>query len=112
MKNMILNVFLLIGTVMLASSCCNDDDYIQEGILRVSFSNLSSISNDAKVSVEIMDIANREHVIVEKITYGNCPIEITLNTGNYLVRIMSGSLIKLQGIQIRKDKVTELSLSQ
>ena len=97
---------LMMGVLFLVSSCVNDDDFLQEGMLRISF-NSTEVTN-AKTHVDVMDIADREHTIVQKESVGTRPIEIKLNTGNYLVRIMTDSKTSIQGIQIQKDKVSEI----
>lgn len=96
---------LMMGVLFLVSSCVNDD-FLQEGMLRISF-NSTEVTN-AKTHVDVMDIADCEHTIVQKENVGTRPIEIKLNTGNYLVRIMTDSKTSILGIQIQKDKVSEI----
>lgn len=110
MKRIILGLAFLLGTAFGVSSCINDDDLLQEGTLRITFNNSTNIISDTKISVEVMDIADREHVIVEKSSVGTRPVEITLNTCNYLVRVIAGVNIKLQGVQIQRNKTTEVSI--
>lgn len=90
-------------------SCVNDGDFIQEGILRVSFKNSTIVGSQTDVLIEIMDVANREYVILEESSIGSRPIEINLNTGNYLLRITYGNEVLLKGFQIRKGKATEIN---
>lgn len=110
MKKIIISSIFFIGMMLCASSCINEDDFIQEGILKITFSNTYSVSNNTKVSVEVMDIMDREHVIISKEFVGNRPVEFTLNTGNYLVRIMSDGHNTLRAFQIQKNKVCEISI--
>lgn len=110
MKKIILGLTILLGIAFGVSGCINDDDLLQEGTLRITFNNSANITSDTNISVEIMDIVDREHVIVEKSSNGTRPVEITLNTGNYLVRVIAGVNIKLQGVQIQKNKTTEVSI--
>ena len=98
---------LMMGVLFLVSSCVNDDDFLQEGMLRVSFKS-PEVKINTGTHVDVMDIADREHTIVQKESVGTRPIEIKLNTGNYLVRIMTDSKSAIQGVQIQKDKVSEI----
>jgi hypothetical protein len=110
MKKSIITSILLMGMLLFGSSCVNDDEFIQEGVLKITFSDTISIKNDTKVVVDVMDIADREHVIFTKESVGNRPVEITLNTGNYLVRVMTDNHTTLRAFQIQKDKVYEISI--
>lgn len=110
MKKLIINSILLMGMLLLNSSCINDDDFIQEGVLKITFSQTTQIKNDTKVVVDVMDITDKEHVIITKESFGNRPIEITLNTGNYLVRVMTDNHTTLRAFQIQKDKVYSISI--
>ena len=108
MKKSIITSILFIGLILFGSSCINDDNFIQEGVLKVTFSDADNITNDTKIVIDVMDISDREHVILTKESVDKRPVEITLNTGNYLVRVMADGNTTLRAIQIQKDKIYEM----
>ncbi len=108
MKKSIITSILFIGLILFGSSCINDDNFIQEGVLKVTFSDAANITNDTKIVIDVMDISDREHVILTKESVGKRPVEITLNTGNYLVRVMADGHTTLRAFQIQKDKIYEM----
>lgn len=92
-------------------SCVNDEDFLQEGTLRVTFKTSSDITPKTQVTVEVMDFTDTPGTskpIVTENSVGRRPIEVKLNTGNYKVRTSIGFNIDLRGIQIRKDRTTEI----
>ena len=68
--------------LLLNFSCINDDDFIQEGVLKITFSQTTQIKNDTKVVVDVMDITDKEHVIFTKesvsSTYFESPVPVPI----------------------------------
>lgn len=97
--------------LFLCQSCTDEDDFLQEGTLRVTFGMKSNITAKTPITVEVMDFAdnlvNAKPVVTHN-SVGKRPVEIQLNVGNYIVRTNMGSDIEIEGVQIRKGKTTEL----
>lgn len=107
-KVLMFATILLVMTCM--SSCVSDDDFVQEGTLRVTFTAFE-VDEQTSVTVEVMDFADNPgnaHPVMELNSMGRKPIEARLNVGNYLVRTMYGLKTDLRGVQIRKDETTEI----
>lgn len=107
----IFNSLLPVLLLLMCQSCMNEDDFLQEGTLRITFSIKSNVTNKTPITVEVIDfadnISNAKPIVIQN-SVGKRPIEIKLNTGNYLIRTTIGANTVIKGVQIKKDKATEI----
>lgn len=87
-------------------SCVDDEDFIQEGNLRVEYSQECEINKDDVVTVSVYDVRGTENLVVcSKQSYGKAPVEFTgINVGTYRVSISSKYCHRTMDVQIRKGQ--------
>ena len=106
MKKYILFTLTAVVTLCLMS-CIDEDDFIQEGNLRVEFTNDIYIRHDEKVTIYVMDIRGNEKLhAYDKVSYGKIPIEINgINVGTYRIAMKAEYAgIDTKDVQIRKGQ--------
>ena len=106
MKKYILFTLTAVVTLCLIS-CIDEDDFIQEGNLRVEFTNDIYIRHDEKVTIYVMDIRGEEKLhAYEKVSYRKNPIEINgINVGTYRIAMIAEYAgVDTKDVQIRKGQ--------
>ena len=105
MKRLLLFILPLMLSLV-CMSCISEDDFLQEGTLRIIINKdvNNGIDNNTPIHVIVTDPYDKSLHIAERRRTGPGKIDIVLNTGNYRVIVNSNTY----AAQIRKGRVTEV----
>ena len=112
MKKLLLFILPLMLSLV-CMSCISEDDFLQEGTLRVNVQRDMDhgIDSNVKIHVIVADAYDKTLHIAEKRKTGTGKIDLTLNTGNYRVFVyLNDNFWDDYAAQVRKGRVTELNI--
>ena len=112
MKKLLLFILPLMLSLV-CMSCISEDDFLQEGTLRVNLQRDMDhgVDSNVRIHVIVADAYDKSLHIAEKRKTGPGKIDFVLNTGNYRVFVyLNENLRDDYAVQIRKGRVTDLNI--